>query len=79
MTPSNFTPLSVGNLPRAQGTFIPTLVAKDLSDEKKGSADPSQSHRTASEPVIELKKDGDRITEILIRCSCGEVIRLDCA
>ena len=29
-------------------------------------------------PVVTLKRDGDRVTRIQVRCSCGEVVELDC-
>lgn len=29
-------------------------------------------------PTISLQKDGDRVTQIRIQCSCGEVIELAC-
>lgn len=40
------------------------------------SAPPVPLH--AHQPVLNLKRDGDRITEIEIRCGCGQVIRLEC-
>ncbi|HEY2951763.1 MAG TPA: hypothetical protein VGK40_04220 [Verrucomicrobiae bacterium] len=29
-------------------------------------------------PTVSFKRTGDRVTQIEIRCSCGEVIQLDC-
>ena len=29
-------------------------------------------------PVVTLKRDGDRVTRIQVRCSCGEVVEMDC-
>ena len=29
-------------------------------------------------PVVTLKRDGDKVTRIQVRCSCGEVVELDC-
>lgn len=31
------------------------------------------------EPEISLTHQGDRISRITVRCSCGQVIELDCA
>src|SRR6266481_1135931 len=31
-----------------------------------------------SAPAVSLQRDGDRITQIQIRCACGESIVLDC-
>ena len=35
-------------------------------------------HATHASPKITVQRDGDRITQIEIHCSCNEVIRLDC-
>ena len=32
----------------------------------------------AAAPVITLKREGDQVTHIAIRCGCGEVIELAC-
>ena len=29
-------------------------------------------------PIVTLKRDGDRVTRIQVRCSCGETVELDC-
>lgn len=34
-----------------------------------------QPHSASS---VELKRDGDRITQIRVHCRCGEVIEIDC-
>lgn len=36
---------------------------------------PGHAH---GELKIELKRDGDRVSQIRIQCRCGEVIELDC-
>ena len=33
---------------------------------------------TPDRPSIELKKDGDKITQIIVGCVCGQSISLDC-
>lgn len=38
-------------------------------------AKPQPTHRAVN---IELKRDGDRITQIRIQCRCGDLIELDC-
>jgi len=43
--------------------------------------EPAPARATAAHerlPVITLKRDGNRITRIQVRCSCGETIELDC-
>ncbi len=32
----------------------------------------------AHQPTIQVQREGDRIRQIRIQCSCGEVIELDC-
>ena len=32
-----------------------------------------------NKPVVTLKKDGQKITQIQIQCSCGQIVELDCA
>src|SRR6478672_8520464 len=32
----------------------------------------------ACAPIVDVERDGARITQIRIKCSCGEVIELDC-
>lgn len=44
------------------------------------AAHPGAAHAHPSgEPVISLEKQGDRVTRITVRCTCGHVIELDCA
>lgn len=37
------------------------------------------THAAAVPPEVTLKREGDRVTHISVRCSCGEVIELACA
>jgi hypothetical protein len=39
----------------------------------------SSANAVASPAQVTLKRDGDRVTHILVECSCGEVIELACA
>ena len=38
----------------------------------------ADSPAPASEVKVQLKRDGERISQIRIECRCGEVIELDC-
>ena len=40
-----------------------------------GSPPPAAHERL---PVVTFKRDGDRVTRIQVRCSCGEMVELDC-
>ena len=59
---SSFAPLPQGTAPSTSG---PTAA-------------PAHTHRPAGEVKVELKRDGDRITQIRIHCRCGELIELNC-
>jgi hypothetical protein len=37
-----------------------------------------QAHAPASQPVVTLQRDGERVTAIRIECACGQVIELVC-
>ena len=37
-----------------------------------------QSDTAHAAPTVSFKRDGDRVTQIEVRCACGEVIQLDC-
>ena len=39
---------------------------------------PAHAHAHDRLPVVTLKRQDDKITRIQVRCSCGEVIELDC-
>jgi len=44
------------------------------STHAKTSAAPASEH----DFKVELKRDGERISQILIQCHCGERIQIDC-
>ncbi len=41
------------------------------------AATPHGDHSAAT-PSITLKRDGDRISHIIVRCTCGQVSELTC-
>ncbi len=47
-----------------------------LSDETAHVAIPG--HQAASQPRVDLIRDGDEIQAIVVTCTCGERIRLRC-
>jgi hypothetical protein len=59
---------AVAPRPSAAAPTSPTLPAPALSCARPGTV----------EPELTLKREGDRVTQIHIRCSCGESIVLDC-
>jgi len=85
--PSAFVPfLKSGAKSGAPGTGIAANPATD-SAAMSGTFSalvpaPACAHLatgTASQPVVTLKKDGDRVTQIHIQCACGQVVELECA
>ncbi len=47
----------------------PTDSDPENSDSSSGSSE---------KPAIKLQKEGDKVTNILVECECGQVIALDC-
>jgi hypothetical protein len=41
-------------------------------------AAPSATPHVHAQPLITLKREGDRVTTIRIECTCGQVIELAC-
>ena len=67
--------------------FLPALRAKTGATGPSSDSvfSPVQTSTPAPKPCppaadlkVELKRDGDRITQIRIQCHCGETIELDC-
>ena len=59
--------------------FAPLLPGDPLASPALAPSDPPPAHAHGRLPVVTLKRDGDRVTHIQVRCSCGEVVELDCA
>jgi hypothetical protein len=45
------------------------------SETSKTAAVSPHAHRAAS---IDIKRDGERISQIRVQCRCGEVIEIEC-
>ncbi|MGD1019063.1 MAG: hypothetical protein ABSA12_07060 [Verrucomicrobiia bacterium] len=56
---------------------IPNKSASTGAPPSPSAAGPQPSHAD-SQPTITLKRDGDRITHIIVRCSCERVVELAC-
>jgi hypothetical protein len=39
---------------------------------------PSTPHHTHRELNMEIKREGERISQIRVQCRCGELIEIDC-
>ena len=63
-----------------------TILPKAKAEEKFSAVRPqsapvptaNHTHTETVEPVITLKREGDRVTVIEVQCSCGQVIELKC-
>jgi hypothetical protein len=80
---SPFVPLNASNLPKVQKTFVPkVLPPADASPSPTSAAVVSHSHSghpgPQKEPSIDLKREGERVVGITVRCGCGEVIEIEC-
>src|SRR5262245_6883514 len=64
-----FTPLRVSSPP-------PTAVEPPPPALPVEAAQPTPC--TNPDPIVSLQKDGDRISHIHIKCTCGQVIELNC-
>src|SRR5437868_10598916 len=66
----------------ATGTFTSLLPVSQSASSPgahvESSGPGSQLHAHDRLPVVTLKREADRVTRIQVRCSCGEVIELDC-
>ncbi len=54
---------------------------KPVLDDFQSESDPKhplgQTH-SSEKPNIKLQKEGDKVTNIVVECECGQVIALDC-
>lgn len=63
--------------------FIPLVTepvtgAAPAADPFHHVATPAAAPAPHGPPEITLKRDGDKVTHIVVRCACGEVIELGC-
>ena len=65
---AQFRPIAAASSPASSGNTA-FLTAKQIL------ATPGHAH---GELNIDVKRDGERISQIRIQCRCGEVIELDC-
>jgi hypothetical protein len=59
--------------------FSPLVAADTAPPARASRPEPSSNPAHERLPVVTLKRDGDRVTRIQVRCSCGETVELDCA
>lgn len=67
---------SLRPLPRLRPIQLPELAtAENLDGDPLASFPDETLQRT---PVLDVQRIGDHVEKVTIRCTCGEVIRLDC-
>lgn len=52
-------------------------LIEHLQNEQQ-DGDPSGSTTATDRPSIKLQKEGDKVTNIVVECECGQVIAMDC-
>lgn len=69
-------PFRLAVTPNVEGAreFVPAKPQPRIPESSSASGSGS-----ACEPEITLTRHGDRVSRITVRCSCGQVIELDCA
>ena len=70
-------PNSGGNSAKDSSQFAPLLQAagQPLTDNSSSPASTQHAHASVS---LEIKRDGDRISQIRVQCRCGELIDIEC-
>jgi len=58
-------------------TFTPLVVNTPDESSSPGGVAPGV-HSGEAQPTVTLKRDGDRVTHIVVQCACGQVMELAC-
>jgi hypothetical protein len=79
---SNFVPLQPAAMVPAKPEAAPTALKPAAPPPANTGFSPFNGPASCSaggaQPVITLKKEGDRITQIRVQCVCGQIIELAC-
>ena len=59
-------------------TFTPLVANPPAESSSPTSPSPSASSSAETQPAVTLKRDGERVTHIVVRCTCGQVVELAC-
>jgi len=63
---------------RAGATAESAMAAKPFQAVNPSAATAHAHPKSAAPPQITFKRDGERITQINVICSCGQVLELAC-
>jgi hypothetical protein len=72
--PGEYRELQVSIIPKA----VPTRPLQTLEASGSASVRPGPVAAKKCEPSVSLQCDGDRITNIRVQCTCGQVMDLAC-
>jgi hypothetical protein len=82
---SSFKPLltAVPAEANKRATFTARVVRQPAASPFQAAAPahahgPSAAAGSGEQPKVTVERQGDRISRIIVTCSCGEVIELDC-
>jgi hypothetical protein len=81
---SNFVPFPASGSPASrppQPAFAPVISkATEATSGPHANSNPGTPEGKAKKcaPIVDVEREGERITRIRVQCSCGEVIELDC-
>ncbi len=53
-------------------------LAEFSSDEGEPQMSTISAGQEGEKPTVKLQKDGDKVTNIVVECECGQVITMDC-
>ena len=83
----SFVPLTAAPAPAAQREFRAAVIPKDqqakpfhsLEQLIPDADEPASAERKKfCEPRVSVQRDGDRVTNIRIQCTCGQVMDIAC-
>jgi hypothetical protein len=72
--PGEYRELQVTVIPKA----VPTRSLQSLEPPGTAAGRPGPAAAKKCEPSVSLQCDGDRITNIRVQCTCGQVMDLAC-
>ena len=56
----------------------PALSGVGANDTPRGLSCVVKAPKSGPSPVVDVVREGDKITRIVVLCSCGEKIEIDC-
>jgi hypothetical protein len=78
--PAEFVPFLPGARARAASDTAtePKFKAVVCTDAAHSAHAPAPAREPEHEFKVELKRDGERVSQIVVQCHCGERIQIDC-